>query len=105
VDTAARMLGACGWSLVAMPSADVPPGALVIDDTRPADARTPGAAPARQATPARAARHAAPRRAPSADVDALAGALAALPPSARAALARALAPADAPDADAADDAR
>lgn len=30
VDTAAAMLAACGWSLAAIPSGDVPPSALVI---------------------------------------------------------------------------
>lgn len=36
-DTLAAMLGACGYSLVAMPSADVPPGAIVIDRVRARD--------------------------------------------------------------------
>ena len=31
VDTAAAMLAACGWSLAAVPSGDVPPSALVIE--------------------------------------------------------------------------
>lgn len=31
VDNAAAMLAACGWSLCAVPSEDVPPSALVID--------------------------------------------------------------------------
>ena len=30
VDNAAAMLAACGWSLAAIPSGDVPPSALVI---------------------------------------------------------------------------
>lgn len=30
VDNAAAMLAACGWSLAAVPSGDVPPSALVI---------------------------------------------------------------------------
>lgn len=30
-DVLAAMLGVCGWSLVAMPSEDVPDGAVVID--------------------------------------------------------------------------
>lgn len=30
VDTAAAMLDACGWSLAAVPSGDMPPSALVI---------------------------------------------------------------------------
>lgn len=37
---AAAMLGACGWSLVAVPTGDVPPSALVIEppDADPDDA-------------------------------------------------------------------
>lgn len=35
-DNAAAMLEACGWRLVAVPAADVPPSALVID-APPAD--------------------------------------------------------------------
>lgn len=30
-DTLARMLGVCGWALVAVPSDEIPAGALVID--------------------------------------------------------------------------
>lgn len=35
VDTAAAMLAACGWSLVAVPSGDVPPSGLVIAPPAP----------------------------------------------------------------------
>lgn len=40
VTSAAAMLGACGYALVAVPASDVPDGALVIDaPPLPADAR------------------------------------------------------------------
>lgn len=35
VDNAAAMLAACGWSLVAVPSEDVPPSALVVAPPAP----------------------------------------------------------------------
>ena len=38
VDNAAAMLAACGWSLVAVPSGDVPPSALVIEPPDAGDA-------------------------------------------------------------------